>query len=105
MNSTVARFGVPVRKEGYNRVTHIVPDKSIPPPGSYNLPDKKLTDIILYKRPRKLITHDKTSAMNNPPPGSYRPPSDFGYLPIPEKNLRFSTSKLNTRSTTPLTVK
>ena len=43
VNSTVARFGVPVRKEGYERITHVKPDKAIPPPGTYDLPDKKVT--------------------------------------------------------------
>ena len=103
VNSTVARFGLPVRKEGYERMTHVKPDKAIPPPGSYDLPPKKLTEIKLYQRPRKLVTHDRTSAMNNPPPGTYRPPSDFGYLPIPDRILKYS--KHSTRSTTPLTGK
>lgn len=81
INSTVPKLALPIRKEGYERVTHEKPQKGIPPPGSYDLPDKKLTEIRLYLRPRKLVTHDKTSAMDGPPPGSYRPPSDFGHLP------------------------
>lgn len=61
--------------------------KDIPGPGRYT-PTQKATEmsknmkgfnIRLYKNDRKIELHDKTKR-DNPGPGTYRLPSDFGYF-------------------------